>query len=89
MTRWVKVRTSEGVNAYLGSVRIRAIENMDLPNIARMLARYSDREMDLADACLVWLAGEVGTHRILTTDRRDFDIYRTPDGKPFERLWLV
>lgn len=21
--------------------------------------------------------------------RRDFDVYRTPDGQPFERLWLA
>ncbi len=26
--------------------------------------------------------------QILTTDRRDFDILRMPDGQPFERIWV-
>jgi len=40
-----------------------------------------------ADACLVRLAGQEKTNRILTTDWQDFDTYRTPGGRPFERLW--
>ncbi len=41
--------------------------------------------MDYADASLVVLAEELGTTKILTTDRRDFQIYRA-GSKPFEIL---
>lgn len=71
-----------------GAARIRAIGEHDLPDIAGMLERYADREMDFADACLIWLSGQEQTNRILTTDRRDFDIYRTLNGGYFERLWV-
>ena len=59
--------------------------------IARMIPwmqRYSTarREMDFADASVVWLASELGTTEILTTDRNDFERYRTPAGKPFRLL---
>lgn len=43
---------------------------------------------DLADATLVWLAQVEGSRRLLTVDRRDFDMLRTLDGQPFERLWV-
>jgi predicted nucleic acid-binding protein len=41
--------------------------------------------MDLADACLVDLATEMGTGRILTLDS-DFKIYRWGRNRPFELL---
>lgn len=47
------------------------------------------RCFDLADACLIWLAGQEKTNRVLTADRRDFSIFRTPDGRAFERVWLA
>ncbi len=43
-------------------------------------------EMDLADASLLWLAGDTGATRIMTTDKRDFSRYRLPDGRGFEIL---
>jgi predicted nucleic acid-binding protein len=53
--------------------------------LQRLFRRYRDREMDLADACLVHLAGELGTGDILTLDR-DFEIYRWGTNKPFHLL---
>jgi predicted nucleic acid-binding protein len=53
--------------------------------LQRLFRKYRDREMDLADACLVHLAGEVGTGDILTLDR-DFEIYRWGTNKPFHLL---
>lgn len=67
---------------------MRHIELTHLPDIAAILQRYADQRIDLADACLVWLAGQEKTNRVLTTDRRDFSIYRTPDGRFFDRVWL-
>jgi predicted nucleic acid-binding protein len=42
---------------------------------ARLMGRYADRPMDLADATLVALAEERGYRRIFTLDT-DFQIYR-------------
>lgn len=72
-----------------GAVRVRAIEVTDIDALIAILDRYADQRIDLADACLIWLAGQEKTNRVLTTDRRDFSIYRTPNGQTFERLWLA
>jgi predicted nucleic acid-binding protein len=53
--------------------------------IQRLFRKYRDREMDLADACLVHLAGEFETGDILTFDS-DFEIYRWGANKPFRLL---
>lgn len=53
--------------------------------IQRLFRKYRDREMDLADACLVHLAGELETGEILTLDR-DFEVYRWGANKPFHLL---
>lgn len=53
--------------------------------LQRLFRKYRDREMDLADACLVHLAGELETGDILTFDR-DFEIYRWGANKPFHLL---
>lgn len=45
-----------------------------------LMDTYRDQPMDFADATLVVLAEELKTQLILTTDRRDFGIYRI-DGK--------
>jgi predicted nucleic acid-binding protein len=42
--------------------------------------------MDLADASLVILAEEQGAGEILSTDQRDFGIYRWKNRKPFRNL---
>lgn len=53
--------------------------------IQRILHRYRDREIDLADACLIHLANELRTGEILTLDR-DFEIYRRGGNKRFTPL---
>jgi predicted nucleic acid-binding protein len=44
--------------------------------------------MDLADASLVILAEELGKGDILSTDQRDFGVYRWKNRKPFKNLLL-
>ncbi len=51
-----------------------------------LIKKYADQPMDFADASLVALAEEIGTSRILTTDRRDFSVYRLHGRKAFEIL---
>ena len=53
-----------------GSVN-RAFELMEL---------YADHPMDLADASLVVAAESIGTRRVFTVDRRDFETYRVRRG---------
>jgi uncharacterized protein len=53
--------------------------------LQRLFRKYRDREMDLADACLIYLAGELETGEILTLDS-DFEIYRWGKNKPFHLL---
>jgi predicted nucleic acid-binding protein len=54
-------------------------------SLQRLFRKYRDREMDLADACLIHLAGEFETGDILTLDR-DFEVYRWGTNKPFRLL---
>lgn len=53
--------------------------------IRRLLSKYRKVPMDLADACLVALAGELRTGEILTLDG-DFSVYRWGRNKPFKNL---
>lgn len=38
--------------------------------------RYSDQEVQIADASLVWLAEQSSTETVFTLDRRDFSIFK-------------
>lgn len=53
--------------------------------VARLMKKYADVPMDLADSCLVALATQFGTGRILTLDR-DFAVYRWGRNRQFELL---
>ena len=55
------------------------------PALRALMKKYAQVPMDLADACLVHLATELGTGRILTLDG-DFRIYRWGKNRPFELL---
>ena len=50
-----------------------------------LLKRYASVPMDFADACLVCMADELTTSRILTLDR-DFEIYRWRKARKFDLL---
>ena len=52
----------------------------------RYVIAYADQPMDLADATLVVLAEQLGDGRILSTDARDFRVYRWSNRRPFENL---
>ena len=53
--------------------------------IQRILKKYRDRKVDLADACLVHMASELGTGEILTLDK-DFAVYRWGGNRPFRPI---
>lgn len=54
--------------------------------VRKTIRRYKDRQVDLADACLISMADDLGVSRILTLDK-DFLVYRWgTKNKPFELL---
>ena len=56
------------------------------PALGAIIARYAQRDIDLADAALIWLANASGENRILTVDERDFSAYALKQGRRFELL---
>jgi uncharacterized protein len=44
--------------------------------ILRLLKKYRDRQIDLADACIVRMTELTRQCRVITVDRGDFEIYR-------------
>ena len=72
-----------------GAVTVFPFDQEHLNDMVGLMARDTEAprtEMDLADASLVWLAGETGVNTILSLDVRDFSRYRLPDGRSFEIL---
>ena len=66
-----------------GSVLV-PISSPALGRCRDLMEKYSDLPMDFADATLVVLAEDLGTNLVLTTDRRDFGVYRLAHGRSFE-----
>jgi predicted nucleic acid-binding protein len=66
-----------------GAVQVFPFDAAHLMVMVPWMRRYgasTRREMDLADASLMWLAHETGLREIMTTDTNDFSRYRLPDG---------
>ena len=55
-----------------------------LNRVRTLMHKYGDLPMDYADATLVALAEELDTGFVLTTDKRDFSIYRRNGSKRFQ-----
>lgn len=68
------------------NVEIHPIEPQDLGELRALMEKYAGLPMDLADASLVVAAARRRDGRILSTDRRDFEIYRWNDTQPFRNL---
>ena len=73
----------------LGTFSLFALETHHLPRLTALMRQYANLPMDLADASLVVLAEHLGHGRILSTDQRDFDIYRWKNHHPFTNLLLM
>ena len=54
----------------------------DTEGLKQRLRKYEEREIDLADACLIRMADQFGIGNILTLDE-DFEIYRWGKNKAF------
>lgn len=80
---WLHAGSSHGL------LTLAALEVQDLPGLAKMMRKYADRPMDLADASLVWLANKTGVTDIITIDRADFSVYRTNKRKVFRNVFVT
>ncbi len=66
-----------------GGIVLFELPGTALPEVTDLMERYADRPRDLADASLVWLAGQVGVVEIFTSDNADFATYRSRSGESF------
>jgi uncharacterized protein len=71
-----------------GAAEIFHLQEKHLVRMVKLIEQYADLPMDLADASLVVLAEHLGHGRILSSDRRDFNVYRWHNTQPFENLLL-
>ena len=69
-----------------GAVQLLPLGHEDVPRMRRLMEKYADLPMDLADAALVHVADRDGLRTVFTLDRRDFGVYRLPGGR---RLGLL
>ncbi|MBD2151017.1 PIN domain-containing protein [Pseudanabaena sp. FACHB-1277] len=72
-----------------GSFSIFDFQSHHITRMVELMRRYADLPMDFADASLVVLAEHLNEGRILTSDRRDFSIYRWNNTKSFENLLVL
>ena len=68
----------------IGGAKLIPSSRATLQRCRALVERYADVPMDLADATLVVLAEDLDTNLILTTDRRDFSIYRIGGRRRFK-----
>ena len=54
------------------------------PELSATMERYRERDIDFADAALVWLAEETGHRSVLTVDDADFRRFRLNGGGRFD-----
>ncbi len=70
----------------LGAYELAPFAATDVAAARRILERYADLDLGLADASNVVLAERHATQDILTLDERHFRAVTTPSGQPFRLL---
>lgn len=77
-----KVRLLEWIRR--GAVAVAEVPTSAYADIGSLIRKYAGRDIDFADAAIVWLAEKTGCRTILTVDARDFSVFRLGKGKHFE-----
>ena len=73
-------------NLCQGAFEVFNLQRQHIVRMVELMEKYADLPMDLADASLVVLAEHLKHGRILTVDRRDFNVYRWNNKNSFENL---
>jgi predicted nucleic acid-binding protein len=68
------------------AVRILPLDQLDASAMKKLMEKYRDLPMDMADAALVHVADRESIRRVLTLDQRDFGVYRLPRKGRFTLL---
>lgn len=71
---------------YRGAVVVHNIEADDLRRIAALSLQYQSLRPDFADLALLALAERAKVDRVITLDKKDFDVYRLKSGKPLRNM---
>ena len=69
-----------------GDFQVESINRDDLWRVSEVLDQYADVRVDFVDATLVALAERLKVSRILTLDRRHFELFRPQHCATFEIL---
>jgi len=86
---------ARGKSELLQWVQRGGIAVVDIPvaayaTIEALIRKYADRDIDFADAALVWLAQESVLREILTVDEKDFAVFRLKAGKRLDIVpWML
>ena len=77
-----KVRLLEWIQR--GAVAVAEVPTSAYTDIRALIRKYADRDIDFADAALIWFAEKAGCRRVLTVDAGDFSIFRLSRGRRFD-----
>ncbi len=69
-----------------GRLAVVEVPVQSYPDLAATIRKYANRDIDFADASLVWLAEQTGLRGILTVDIADFSILRIKGSRRFELI---
>jgi hypothetical protein len=69
-----------------GGYELACLDAAELERASEVVARYRDQRIGIADASIVLLADRYRTRRVLTLDRRHFDVLRPLSGGRFSLL---
>lgn len=69
-----------------GAVSVHNLEPQDFSRIAALAAQYRTLRPDFADLALLALAERLKLDRILTTDKKDFMVYRLKSGRALRNM---
>jgi uncharacterized protein len=72
-----------------GGIHVTEVPAPHYGELGAIIERYATRDIDFADAALVWLADQTGIRRILTLDAVDFSLFRLKGGKGFDLVEWV
>ncbi len=67
-----------------GNIRVEKTTSNDLARTAELLKKYADTRVDFVDCVIVAIAERLKIQRILTVDRRDFQLFRPLHCSHFE-----
>jgi predicted nucleic acid-binding protein len=69
-----------------GAYELEPFTAEDVLAASRIIERYADLQLGLADASIVVLAVRYRCRDVLTLDQRHFRVVRGPEGQPFRIL---